>query len=59
MRNQEGVENFVVYCDASITGLGTMLMQRGRVIAYTSRQLKPHEANYPTHDLDGGCGFRP
>ncbi|KAJ9556410.1 hypothetical protein OSB04_011024 [Centaurea solstitialis] len=41
-----------VYCDASHLGLGCVLMQRGRVIAYASRQLKPHEANYPTHDLE-------
>ena len=50
----EGVENFVVYYDASITSLGSFLLQRGRVIVYTSRQLKPHEANYPTHDLEPG-----
>ncbi|KAJ9545764.1 hypothetical protein OSB04_025471 [Centaurea solstitialis] len=48
----EGVEDMTVYCDASRLGLGCVLMQRGRVIAYTSRQLKPHEANYPTHDLE-------
>ncbi|KAI3679919.1 hypothetical protein L2E82_50899 [Cichorium intybus] len=51
----EGMEDMVVYCDASITGLGAVLMQRGRVIAYASRQLKPHEANYPTHDLELGA----
>ena len=51
----EGVEDFVVYCDASISGLGAVLMQRGHVIAYASRQLKPHEANYPTHDLELGA----
>ena len=51
----EGVEDFVVYCDASILGLGAVLMQRGQVIAYASRQLKPHEANYPTHDLELGA----
>ena len=43
-----------MYCDASIAGLGAVLMQRGHVIAYASRQLKPHEANYPTHDLELG-----
>ena len=43
---------FDVYCDASKTGLGCVLMQDGRVIAYASRQLKKHEVNYPTHDLE-------
>jgi hypothetical protein len=43
---------FDVYCDASRTGLGCVLMQEGRVIAYASRQLKKHEVNYPTHDLE-------
>jgi hypothetical protein len=43
---------FDVYCDASKTGLGCVLMQEGRVIAYASRQLKKHEVNYPTHDLE-------
>ena len=42
---------FDVYCDASRTGLGCMLMQDGHVIAYASCQLKKHEVNYPTHDL--------
>jgi hypothetical protein len=42
---------FGVYCDASGTGLGCVLMQDGRVIAYALRQLKKHEVNYPTHDL--------
>ena len=56
----EGVDDFVVYCDASIIGMGAMLMQRGHVIAYASRLLKPHEANYLTHDLElGGCGVHP
>ena len=45
----------MVYCDASISGLGMVLMQRGHVIAYASRQLKPREANYPTHDLELGA----
>ncbi|KAJ9556038.1 hypothetical protein OSB04_010652 [Centaurea solstitialis] len=44
--------NMTVYCDASYHGLGCVLMQRGKVIAYASRQLKTHEANYPTHDLE-------
>ncbi|KAJ9548848.1 hypothetical protein OSB04_021391 [Centaurea solstitialis] len=48
----EGVEDLTVYCDASYHGLGCVLMQRGRVIAYASRQLKAHEVNYPTHDLE-------
>nr|GFB76264.1 hypothetical protein [Tanacetum cinerariifolium] len=45
-------EDFVVYCDASHKGLGAMLMQREKVIAYASRQLKVHERNYTTHDLE-------
>jgi hypothetical protein len=44
--------DFVVYCDASRQGLGCVLMQDGKVVAYASRQLKPHEQNYPTHDLE-------
>ena len=48
----DGVDGFVVYCDASRVGLGCVLMQKGKVIAYASRQLKPHEKNYPTHDLE-------
>ncbi|GKE57121.1 putative reverse transcriptase domain-containing protein [Tanacetum coccineum] len=48
----EGNNDFVVYCDASYQGLGAMLMQREKVIAYASRQLKPHEENYTTHDLE-------
>ncbi|GKE02456.1 putative reverse transcriptase domain-containing protein, partial [Tanacetum coccineum] len=50
----EGSEGFVVYCDASHKGLGTVLMQRQKVIAYASRQLKVHEKNYTTHDLELG-----
>ncbi|CAJ2638266.1 unnamed protein product [Trifolium pratense] len=45
-------ESFVVYCDASKLGLGRVLMQGGNVVAYASRQLKVHERNYPTHDLE-------
>ncbi|GJZ40875.1 putative reverse transcriptase domain-containing protein [Tanacetum coccineum] len=48
-------EDFVVYCDASEIGLGCVLMQRGKVIAYASRQLKIHEKNYTTHDLELGA----
>nr|GEZ35424.1 putative reverse transcriptase domain-containing protein [Tanacetum cinerariifolium] len=50
----EGSEDFVVYCDASHKGLGAVLMQREKVIAYASRQLKVHEQNYTTHDLELG-----
>ncbi|GJW24682.1 putative reverse transcriptase domain-containing protein, partial [Tanacetum coccineum] len=48
----EGSENFIVYCDASHKGLGAVLMQKEKVIAYASRQLKIHEKNYTTHDLE-------
>ncbi|GJV16808.1 reverse transcriptase domain-containing protein [Tanacetum coccineum] len=51
----DGSEDFVVYCDASGLGLGCVLMQRGKVIAYASRQLKIHEKNYTTHDLELGA----
>ncbi|GJZ06460.1 putative reverse transcriptase domain-containing protein [Tanacetum coccineum] len=51
----EGSENFMVYCDASRKGLGAVLMQREKVIAYASRQLKIHEKNYTTHDLELGA----
>nr|GEY23778.1 putative reverse transcriptase domain-containing protein [Tanacetum cinerariifolium] len=51
----EGNDDFVVYCDASIQGLGAVLMQREKVIAYASRQVKPHEENYTTHDLELGA----
>ncbi|GJS12531.1 putative reverse transcriptase domain-containing protein [Tanacetum coccineum] len=50
----KGSEDFVVYCDASHKGLGAVLMQRGKVIAYASHQLKIHEKNYTTHDLELG-----
>ncbi|GKE66125.1 putative reverse transcriptase domain-containing protein, partial [Tanacetum coccineum] len=48
----DGIEDFVVYCDASNQGLGCVLMQRGKVITYASRQLKIHKKNYTTHDLE-------
>nr|GEX50017.1 putative reverse transcriptase domain-containing protein [Tanacetum cinerariifolium] len=51
----KGNNDFIVYCDASIQGLGAVLMQREKVIAYASRQLKPHEENYSTHDLELGA----
>ncbi|GKF47685.1 putative reverse transcriptase domain-containing protein [Tanacetum coccineum] len=51
----QGVENFIVYCDVSHKGLGTVLMQNEKVIAYASRQLKIHKKNYTTHDLELGA----
>ncbi|GJV67036.1 putative reverse transcriptase domain-containing protein, partial [Tanacetum coccineum] len=51
----EGSEDFVVYCDASLKGYGAVLMQREKVIAYASRQLRTHEENYMTHDLELGA----
>ena len=45
-------KSFSIYCDASRQGLGCVLMQEGRVVAYASRQLRKHELNYPTHDLE-------
>ncbi|GJV44334.1 putative reverse transcriptase domain-containing protein [Tanacetum coccineum] len=51
----EGNDDFVIYCDASHQGLGAVLMQREKVIAYASRQLKPNEENYTTHDLELGA----
>jgi hypothetical protein len=50
----DGVDNFMVYCDASLQGLGCILMQRYKVIAYASRQLKTSEKNYTVHDLELG-----
>lgn len=47
----EGTQGFVVYCNAYRVGLGSVLMQHGKVIAHAFRQLKVHERNYPTHDL--------
>ncbi|GJX54346.1 retrotransposon protein, putative, ty3-gypsy subclass [Tanacetum coccineum] len=51
----EANDDFVVYCDASLQGLGDVLMQRENVIAYASRQLKPHEEKYTTRDLELGA----
>ncbi|GJX67594.1 putative reverse transcriptase domain-containing protein [Tanacetum coccineum] len=51
----QGAENFIVYCDASHKGLGVVLMQNEKVIAYASRQLKIHEKNYTTYDLELGA----
>ncbi|GJX68849.1 putative reverse transcriptase domain-containing protein [Tanacetum coccineum] len=51
----KGAENFIVYCDASHKGLGAVLMQNEKVIAHASRQLKIHEKNYITHDLELGA----
>ncbi|KAG8481801.1 hypothetical protein CXB51_026415 [Gossypium anomalum] len=48
----ESGKEFVIYSDASLLGLGCVLMQEGRVVAFASRQLKPHKKNYPTHDLE-------
>ena len=47
----ESGKEFIIYSDASLNGHRCVLMQEGKVIAYASRQLKPHEKNYPTHDL--------
>ncbi|GKE47613.1 putative reverse transcriptase domain-containing protein, partial [Tanacetum coccineum] len=51
----EGSEDFVVYCDASLKGFGSVLMQREKVIAYAYRQLRKNEENYTTHDLELGA----
>ncbi|GKA66353.1 putative reverse transcriptase domain-containing protein [Tanacetum coccineum] len=51
----KGTKDFVVYCDASLKGYGAVLIQREKVIAYASRQLKVHEENYTTHDLELGA----
>nr|GFB16913.1 hypothetical protein [Tanacetum cinerariifolium] len=50
--DSQGNEDFIVYCDASNKGLGAVLMQREKFISYASRQLKIHEKNYMTHDLE-------
>nr|GEV89894.1 putative reverse transcriptase domain-containing protein [Tanacetum cinerariifolium] len=51
----EGNDDFVIYYDASVQGLGAVLIQREKFITYASRQLKPHEENYTTHDLELGA----
>ncbi|GKD55987.1 reverse transcriptase domain-containing protein [Tanacetum coccineum] len=51
----KGNDDVVVYCDASLQGPGAVLMQKEKVIAYASQQLKPHEENYTTHDLELGA----
>ncbi|GKF22405.1 putative reverse transcriptase domain-containing protein, partial [Tanacetum coccineum] len=51
----DGTEDFVAYCDASLKGYGAVLMQREKAIAYASWQLKTHEENYMTHDLELGA----
>lgn len=47
-----GTDGFVIYCDASRVKLGCVLMQKGKLIANASKQLKIHKKNYPTHDLE-------
>ena len=48
----DGTGGFIIYNDASKKGLGCVLMQHDKVVAYASRQLKPYEWNYPMHDLE-------
>ena len=48
----QGSDGFALYCDASKQGLGAVLMQNGKVVAYASRQLKDYKMRYPTHDLE-------
>nr|GEX73592.1 putative reverse transcriptase domain-containing protein [Tanacetum cinerariifolium] len=55
LRSERGADDFVVYCDASNQCFGCILIQRNKVIAYASRQLKIHEKNYTTHDLELGA----
>ena len=51
----QGIDGFVIYTDTLNQGYGAVLMQNAKVIAYASRQLKVHEKNYPTHDLELGA----
>nr|GEV26194.1 reverse transcriptase domain-containing protein [Tanacetum cinerariifolium]GEV27697.1 reverse transcriptase domain-containing protein [Tanacetum cinerariifolium] len=53
--DESGIENFMIYCDASHKGLDTVLIQKEKFIAYTSRQLKIHERNYTTHEMELGA----
>nr|GEV65918.1 hypothetical protein [Tanacetum cinerariifolium] len=55
----EGLDDFVVYCDASLKGYGAVLMQRDKVISCASKQLKTHKENYTTHDLELGAVVAP
>ncbi|GKA73986.1 putative reverse transcriptase domain-containing protein [Tanacetum coccineum] len=55
LASPKGSEDFIIYCDASIKGLGDVLIQREKVIAYASHQLKIHEKKYMTHDLELGA----
>ena len=48
-------QGYTVYCDASSVGLGCVLMQSERIVAYGSNQLKNHEHNYPTHDMESAA----
>ncbi|KAK6146086.1 hypothetical protein DH2020_019955 [Rehmannia glutinosa] len=52
LKKPDGSEGLVIYSDASKQGLGCVLIQHNKVVAYASRQLKPHEQNYPTHDIE-------
>ncbi|WMV18677.1 hypothetical protein MTR67_012062 [Solanum verrucosum] len=54
----QGSDNYVIYCDASRVSLGCVFMQQGKVIAYAFRQLKVHEKNYPTHNLELAVSLR-
>ena len=49
---QQGSSGFVIYCDVSKHGLGAVLMQNGKVVAYASQKLKDYDMRYPTHDLE-------
>jgi len=52
LKTPSGTGGMIIYNDASGNGLGCVLMRHGHVVAYISRQLKPHEKSYPTHDLE-------